>query len=206
MMAGAIPVSITYTDGNDIIAMMEKLEKCSLLVLDPGLESINWNILRRLLDKYEADGKVRSKKMPYLRYLLGVAFDSEPDASNVKDFRDLLDEYHTDIELPYIDPKDFYGLFQTSGSTGVPKLVAQVHLSTMKLVESHALEMIEDKYILFNDRPFNWGGGYPFFALSGQTRVTLSEFCDPPKDRISFMIEVIERERCSMVFALPPLM
>ncbi|XP_053402596.1 uncharacterized protein LOC123550681 [Mercenaria mercenaria] len=206
MMAGAIPVSITftYTDGNDLIAMMEKLEKCSLLVLDPGLESSNWNILRRLLDEYKADGKIRSKIMPYLRHLLGVAFEREPDAQNVKDFRDLLDEYHPDIELPYIDPNEIYGLFQTSGSTGVPKLVAHVYLSTMKL--SHAFGMIENKSIIFNDRPFNWGGGYPFSVLTGQTRVTLSEFCDPPKDRISFMIEVIEKERCSMVFALPPLM
>ncbi|XP_045179882.2 3-[(3aS,4S,7aS)-7a-methyl-1,5-dioxo-octahydro-1H-inden-4-yl]propanoyl:CoA ligase-like [Mercenaria mercenaria] len=208
MMAGAIPVSITftYTDGNDLIAMMEKLEKCSLLVLDPGSESFNWNILRRLLDEYEADGKVRSKKMPYLRHLLGVAFDKEPDASNVKDFRDLLEEDHPDIELPDIDPNEFSGLFQTSGSTGVPKLVADVHLSIMKFAESQAFEMIKDKYILFNDRPFNWGGGYPFSVLTGQTRVTLFEFYDPPKDMISFMIEVIERERCSMIFALPPLM
>ncbi|XP_045179877.2 3-[(3aS,4S,7aS)-7a-methyl-1,5-dioxo-octahydro-1H-inden-4-yl]propanoyl:CoA ligase-like [Mercenaria mercenaria] len=208
MMAGAIPASITftYTDGNDLIAMMEKLEKCSLLVLDPGLESINWNILRRLLDEYRADGKVRSKKMPYLRHLLGVAFDREPDASSVKDFRDLLEEDHPDVELPEIDPNEFSGLFQTSGSTGVPKLVAYEHLSQMKLAESHIFELIEDKYIQFNDRPFNWGGGYPFSVLTGQTRVTFSEFSDPPKDRLSFMIEVIERERCSMVFALPPLM
>ncbi|XP_045179876.2 3-[(3aS,4S,7aS)-7a-methyl-1,5-dioxo-octahydro-1H-inden-4-yl]propanoyl:CoA ligase-like [Mercenaria mercenaria] len=208
MIAGAIPVSITftYTDGNDLIAMMEKLEKCSLLVLDPGLESINWNILRRLLDEYKSDGKVRSKKMPYLRHLLGVAFDREPDTSNVKDFKDLLEEDHPDIELPDIDPNEIYCLFQTSGSTGIPKLVAHVQLSAMKLAESHIFELIEDKFIQFNDRPFNWGGGYPSSVLTGQTRVTFSEFCDPPKDRISFMIEVIERERCSMVFALPPLM
>ncbi|XP_045176113.1 acetyl-coenzyme A synthetase-like [Mercenaria mercenaria] len=72
MMAGAIPVSITftYTDGSDLIAMMEKLKKCSLLVLDPGLESINWNILRTLLDEYKVDSKVRSKKMPYFRHFM----------------------------------------------------------------------------------------------------------------------------------------
>ncbi|XP_060581019.1 acetyl-coenzyme A synthetase-like, partial [Ruditapes philippinarum] len=209
MMAGAIPVSIsfTYTDGSDLIALMKKMETCSLLILDPGADSINWNILRKLLDEYKADGRTKSKKMPYLRYILGVRFDGHPDASYVNDIWNLLAEDHPDVELPVIKPEDLTGLFQTSGSTGVPKLVAHVQRSSFKAVcKLDTLELLNPKYILFNDRPFNWGGGYPASILTGQTRVTFSEFCNPPKDRLSFMIDVIVKEKCSMIFALPPLM
>ncbi|XP_045163769.2 medium-chain acyl-CoA ligase ACSF2, mitochondrial-like [Mercenaria mercenaria] len=65
---------------------------------------------------------------------------------------------------------------------------------------------MDAKYKLFNDRPFAWLGGYPLSIFTGQTRVTVSGFSEPPEDKISFMIETIKRERCSSVFALPPLM
>ena len=208
MMAGAIPVSIsfTYTDGSDLIALMEKMEKCSLLILDPGAESINWNILHNLLDDCKADGKVCSQKMPYLRYVLGVRFDGHPDAKNVKDMRDLLEEDHPGIELPVIMPDDLTGLFQTSGSTGVPKLVALVQESTIKMADLDTNEIVNPKYIFFNDRPFNWGGGYPTSIITGQKRVTFSEFCEPPKDKLSYMVDVIVKEKCTLIAALPPLM
>ncbi|XP_060581018.1 3-[(3aS,4S,7aS)-7a-methyl-1,5-dioxo-octahydro-1H-inden-4-yl]propanoyl:CoA ligase-like [Ruditapes philippinarum] len=207
MMAGAIPVSIsfTYTDGSDLIALMKKMETCSLLILDPGAEFVNWNILRKLLDKYKADGNVKSQKMPYLRYVLGVRF-GHPELPNVIGLRDLLLEDHYDIELPVVKPTDVCGLFQTSGSTGIPKLVTYTQQSSLKMFSDSVLEHSNPKYIFFNDRPFNWGGGYPFSILTGQTRVTLSEFCDPPNDRLSFMIDVIVKEKCTLICALPPLM
>jgi acyl-CoA synthetase (AMP-forming)/AMP-acid ligase II len=208
MMAGAIPVSIsfTYTDGSDLIALMKKMETCSLLILDPGADSINWNILRKLLDEYKADGRAKSHQMPYLKYVLGVRFDGHPDATFVKDISDLLAEDHPEVELPVIKPDDLYGLFQTSGSTGVPKLVSNAHKSSLKMAGALEIsEVLNPRYILFNDRPFNWGGGYPFSILTGQTRVTFSEFCDPPTDRLSYMINVIVKEKCAMVIALPPL-
>lgn len=208
MLAGAIPasVSFTYKDGSDLTALMEKMKNCSLLIVDPGLNNINVDILGSLLNECHADGSVMSKRMPYLRYLVGIAFDGNQHPLQVKSFQDLLREQHTDIVLPKINEDDISGLFQTSGSTGLPKLVAHTHITAMKAAGGGVYEMLSNKYILFNDRPFNWGGGYPLSIFTGQTRVTFNGFCELPNDRISFMIDVIEKERCSMVFALPSLM
>lgn len=208
MMAGAIPagVAFTYKDGSDLIALMEKMQNCSLLIVDPGVDGINWEILRNHLEECLPDGTVRSQKMPSLRYLLGIAFDKDYESAKVKNFTDLLQDDHRDITLPEIDPNDISGLYQTSGSTGIPKLVAHTQITSAKIAEAGLFEMLDNRYKLFNDRPFNWGGGYPSSVLTGQTRVTFSGFCEMPYDRVSFMIDVIQRERCSMVFALPPLM
>ncbi|XP_053378454.1 very long-chain-fatty-acid--CoA ligase bubblegum-like [Mercenaria mercenaria] len=206
MMAGAIPISIsfTYTDTSDLIALMEKLQTCSLLVMDPGLDNINWNILRQVIDECNASGRVTSEKMPFLRYLVGVSFDQV--GAKLLKFSDLLNENHSDIDLPKVGPKDISLLFQTSGSTGIPKVVAHTHEPYVKGVTGKHIDVMDAKYKLFNDRPFAWSGGFPFSVLTGQTRVTVSGFCEHPEDRVRFMTETIERERCTSVFALPPLM
>ena len=205
VMAGAIPISVsfTYVDGSDLVAMMEKIRTCSLLVMDPGLLNVNWNIVRQLVDNFSADGTVRSEKMPYLRYLVDVAFDQVEE--QLLKFSDLL-QTNLDITLPHISTNDTVFLFQTSGSTGVPKVVAHIHEVFLKGITGKLIDHMDPKYKLFNDRPFAWLGGYPLSVITGQTRVTISGFCEPPEDRVSFMIDVIEKEKCSAIFALPPLM
>ncbi|XP_060601546.1 uncharacterized protein LOC132754835 [Ruditapes philippinarum] len=199
IIAGAIPISVsfTYVDGSDLVALMDKLQICSLLVMDPGLENINWDIVRRLLDNFNANGTVKSSKMPYLRYLVGVSFD-QVDAQLLK-FIDLVHDIKSGITLPKVSAKNTISLFQTSGSTGVAKLVAHSHEAFFKCVTGKHAEYLDAKYKHFNDRPFAWLGGYPLSVITGQTRVAISGFCKPPKDRVSFMIEVIQRERCSSI-------
>ncbi|XP_053388530.1 uncharacterized protein LOC128551657 [Mercenaria mercenaria] len=71
MIAGSIPVSVsfTYTDGSDLVALMQKLQHCSLLIMNPGLDNVNWNIVQKLLDEHSGNGAVHSPKLPYLKYL-----------------------------------------------------------------------------------------------------------------------------------------
>jgi acyl-coenzyme A synthetase/AMP-(fatty) acid ligase len=206
IIAGAIPISVsfTYVDGSDLVALMEKLQTCSLLVMDPGLLNVNCDIITRIIDTYGENGTVKSVQIPYLRYLIGVSFD-DVDAHVLK-FDDLIKDINSDIVLPSLSSKDTVSLFQTSGSTGVPKVVAHTHETFLKGITAKLVEHMDPKYKQFNDRPFAWLGGYPLSIITGQTRVTISGFCKPPEDRVSFMIDVIERERCSSVFALPPLM
>ncbi|XP_053378982.1 acetyl-coenzyme A synthetase-like isoform X1 [Mercenaria mercenaria] len=192
MIAGAIPVSVsfTYTDGSDLVALMQKLQRCSLLIMDPGLDNVNRNIVQKLLDENSENGAVHSSKLPYLKYLVGVGF--EDCSALVKSFHDLLNGTNTDVSFPDIETGDVAVMLQTSGSTGVPKLVAHTHASLVSLIGSDMIPL-DESYRLFNDRPFNWIGGFPFSVLTGQTRVTILGFCDPPKNRVSFMKEVIEK-------------
>ena len=58
-------MSFTNTDGSDVVAMMQKLETCSLLFLDPGAEEENWSVFKKLIKGHDLKGSVQSGKMPY---------------------------------------------------------------------------------------------------------------------------------------------
>ena len=129
VLAGARPVSLsfTYTDGSDVVAMMKKLQTCSLFVLDPGEEEENWAVFRKLVEDYDKTGSVKSKKMPYLRYL--ICHDRPKDNNDILTLRTMMSWEMPDVDLPKAAPDDIFALFQTSGSTGVPKAVAHTHHS-----------------------------------------------------------------------------
>ena len=59
---------------------------------------------------------------------------------------------------------------------------------------------------VFNDRPFAWVGGSPLNFLADQSRVTLAKFNNPPTDYLAHIIDVIKKERCTVMAALPPLL
>ena len=118
MMAGAVPfgISFTYTDGSDFIAVMEQLKSCSCLVMDPGVDGENWNILSKLIESHDQNGAVTSEKMPDLRYLIG----NDPEKmAGVKPLNDLLADDQNKQELPDLQSDDLAGLFQTSGSGNI---------------------------------------------------------------------------------------
>ena len=209
MLAGAQPIglSFTYTDGSDVIAMMKKLRTCSAIILDPGAEGENWNVFLRLVNSYDDKGNVQSDQMPYLRYLI-YHDSSNKQTPNVLTMEQIMKWNNSDITLPCLKPDDIAIMFQTSGSTGVPKVVAHTHGTLVKLgrLSDDFKGFLDPKGSLFNDRPFTWGGGFPLTILSGTTRVTRSGFCDPPEDLVGFLIDVIKRENCTDLFALPGLL
>ena len=207
VLAGARPIalSFTYSDGSDVIAMMEKLQTCSLIVLDPGAEEENWNIFKKVVEYYDSTGKVKSKKMPYLRYLICHArpkYDFD-----VLTLEELLTWEITETLLPNILPEDIFALFQTSGSTGAPKAVAHTNKSFINVVRTFSeAQLYRTDEILFNNRPFTWLGGFPLNVVNGQTRVTTSGYCEQPDDKIGFLVDVIKREKCYTLLALPTLL
>ncbi|WAR14332.1 hypothetical protein MAR_004437 [Mya arenaria] len=100
MFAGikAVGLAFMYTDGNDLIHIMKKLETCSLLVLDPGASGENWDIFRRLLDSHSKTGTASSAKMSSVRFLLGHKFPvSEIEVLLLHEF---MANAPTDIEIP----------------------------------------------------------------------------------------------------------
>ena len=207
VLAGARPISlsVTYTDGSDLVAMMKKLETCSVMILDPNSDQQNWNIFQKLISNFDEEGHVHSPVMPYLKFLICRKGPDEND--NVLTIDRMMSWIHLDITLPKIDSDEIAILFTTSGSTGLPKACVHTHKSLIKAVNLLAHHLTESKYdIMFNDRPFSWSGGFPWNVISGETRVTRFGYCEPPKDIVGFLFRVIEREKCTVLFTLPPLL
>ena len=210
MMAGARPISMsfTYTDGSDVIAMMKKLQKCSTMVLDPGVVEANWRIFNKLVSYFDNKGNVTSEKMPFLRYLIG---HNRPDIDKgVLALTEMLAWQNTEVVLPVLDPTDIAMLLQTSGSTGIPKVVTHTHASFLSatgcLSSGDPTGMLTPEGKHFNDRPFAWVGGFPGTIITGQTRVTRSGLCEVPDDEVGFIINVVKRESCTVMSALPSLL
>lgn len=204
VLAGAVPVGIvfTYTDGSDLIAMMKKLGKCSLLALDSDEDGNNWEIVNKLVDDYSVDGHVSSTAMPNLRYLVG--HNCKDGISGIKTVDDLLAVEINGVQLPELAEDEPAILFQTSGSTGVPKLAAHTHASLMSYRRTSGYEYFSNQHRSFNNRPFNWIGGFPISVLLGQTRVAMSGMGEAPKDQLSRIIEIIAEENVTCAFVLPP--
>ncbi|KAL4220914.1 hypothetical protein ACF0H5_019180 [Mactra antiquata] len=212
MISGAClaSVSFTYEDGSDLVATMNKMKKCNVLVMDPGENGQNWNIVKSLLDKIEDNGAVRSSRMPYLKYLFGYEKEEAKYMEGVKNMEYLInDDTGKGVCLPNITENDLAVLFQTSGSTGVPKLVALTHrhiLFSREVNSGPVTEILDPTNIPFNDRPFTWMGGFPWSIISGQKRVTTSGFEPVPEDRILGIADVCVREKCNLLVTLPPLL
>ena len=207
ILAGARPISLafTYTDGSDVIAMMKKLETCSAIVLDPAEDIHTWKIFQKLVTKYDTKGQVQSDLMPYLKYL--ICRNKPVDEGNVLIIDEMLNWKSGEVTLPTIYPEDIVALFQTSGSTGVPKAVAHTNRSFIGCIKGFTRQYSEDEIsIMFNDRPFTWLGGFPWNVVTGETRVTRFGYSEPPTDWIEFLINVVRNERCTFLVALPPLL
>ena len=204
ILAGARPItlSLTYTDGSDIVAMMKKLETCAAFVLDPGVDDANWKIFNKIIDGYDKIGNVISKRTPYLRYL--ICYDRMKDDHNALTLNEMMTWDSSSCDLPTLHADDVALLLQTSGSTGIPKAIAHTHRSLIAGGTYFNEKMSGRDDIQYNDRPFTWVGGFPFSVLTGEIRVLWSGFCDTPKDEVGFMIDVIRREKCNSILILPP--
>jgi acyl-coenzyme A synthetase/AMP-(fatty) acid ligase len=210
MFSGAVPVSIsfTYKDGSDLIALMEKLGNCCLLALDPGVDGLNWQIVKKLLNRYSPDGTASSDKLPSLRYVIGheVGWKNSREMTGVKTISELVNETNPAVTCPIIDKDDAAFFVQTSGSTGVPKLVVHTHRSIMTVRQLGSVGLVDSSVVQYNDRPFCWIGGFPMSIVTGQKRVTVSGFSPIPDDRVTSLIDIVQKEKCTLLTALPPLL
>ena len=205
ILAGARPISLafTYSDGSDVIAMMKKLETCSVIILDQSDDSDSWKIFRKLVNHCDKEGHVESELMPYLRYFICRQSQPEP-------FLTLGDmtEWKTETSsLPTLKSDDIAFLLQTSGSTGAPKAVAHTHRSVVACFATFAALFSDSPPIrMYNDRPFTWSGGFPRNVITGEARITSYGYSEPPADLVGFIIDVVKKEKCNVLIALPPVL
>lgn len=201
-LASAIPVgvSFTYKDGSDVVALMERLETCSTMFLDPGDDNETWDILMKITDTFDKTGSIESKKMPSLKRLVCLY---KPSASEVFTLGELKRLAKDSAQLPIVSEDDIAYIFQTSGSTGVPKVIAHTHKSLSHW--GHYFHYIglrpDDRY--YNDRPFQWFGGYPKNIYIGETRVTRSRMGKNPDNETEFVYKMILQEKCTAFATLP---
>ena len=204
MFAGARTVNLpfTYADGSDVVTLVTKLQTCSVIALDPGADEENWEIFKKLVNMYNKQGHIKSDRMPYLRY--AFCHNGPRENHNILTLKDMMEWDDICEELPIVSPGDVFTLFQTSGSTGNPKAVVHTHANFLPAAKSWADSLTMDSgSVYLNDRPFAWAGGFPYTVITGQTRVTRLETTPPPQDSASWLIDVIRREKCTHMYALP---
>lgn len=199
-------MTCTYKDGSDLLASLKRLETCTVLAMDPGVDGHNLKVVQSFIERFNKDGTVSSQEVPSLKYVYGHTFDDS--VTGIRKFADLLveieQEEDEEIELPDVEENDLAVVFQTSGTTGVPKLVAHTHKSLVNVRRMMNIEQYSSRNTFFNDRPFSSFVGFPHSVICGQSRVALSEFDDLEEDPISRLIDIITEEGCNLVFGLPP--
>ena len=206
LLAGAVPLclAITYTDGSDVVAMVQKMKKVSTLVLSPGEGDADWKIVQALLSRYKCDGSVTSDKMPSLRYLVFTSTPTGSDTQAVLTLNAMLTWKTSGVELPGVNPHDVSSLIQTSGSTGIPKAVVHTHKSSLSAAKTFAQTMdMDSESICFSDRPFNWAAGFPATVYTGHTRVCIIGSGVTGDNYLDFLFNVIQTEGCTHMMTLP---
>ncbi|KAK3582825.1 hypothetical protein CHS0354_035773 [Potamilus streckersoni] len=201
MMVGAIPADVTfgYSDGSDVIALLQKMDNVSTFILHPGFHDQKWTIFKAFLTEFDSQGNIKCDQVPSLKHLV---FMEKPEKETymllVEDLAKIY--FSTDNPLPNVDSNNVAFLFQTSGSTGLSKLVAHSHRSLSYFLSNVYGEGITERY---NDQSFGFISGFPFEVVTGIKRVTgwsTKEDYDP----FEVMIKAVQKERCSVIYMLPP--
>ncbi|KAL3862567.1 hypothetical protein ACJMK2_008526 [Sinanodonta woodiana] len=201
MMAGAIPANVNfgYSDGSDVIALLQKMDHFSTFILHPGFHDQKWKLFKAFLTELDSRGNIKCKQVPSLKHLVFMAKpEEETDVLLVEDLAKIY--LSIDNPLPNVDSDDIAFLFQTSGSTGLSKLVAHTHCSLSFFLSNVYGEGMVDRY---NDRNFGCIAGFPFEVVTGIKRVT-GWFTKEDFDPFEVMIQAVQKERCSMIYMLPP--
>ncbi|KAK3096075.1 hypothetical protein FSP39_022786 [Pinctada imbricata] len=196
-MCGAWPLHFYFQrkDGTDVAAILKR-SGCKIVITQPGNGDEYIQIMKSFI-QFNEDGTVQSESAPSLRQVL---FTIKPESlQNPSTFDEILPSAK---DLPLIEPEDIAGIFCSSGSTGLPKLIPWSHANSivfsMSLLEGFGIKEGES---YFCDRTFGWIAGYPREIFLGARRVTNSttfqeksirEVCDRT-------VKIINQENCEHV-------
>ena len=81
---------------------MKKLQTCTTLVLDPGLEDEQWKIFVKLVNTFDANGNVQSDEITSLR--ISICTHEPKESSTVLTFSEMLSWKDVLEFLPKIEP------------------------------------------------------------------------------------------------------
>lgn len=203
---GAIPFHFKFRseNGKEVIQILQILGNCTAIILDSNDEKTNNKFIEGLVNSTNDKEKT---VLSHLKCVICEGLENELiQCINFTDVLTLGSEFDKSC-LPETFPDDVIIYLTTSGSTGLPKLVPKTHIQLLDYGEGAAFAcgMTADD-VFFNDRLFDWLGGYPVvYLVSGSTHVTLldqftigsfSDICD-------FMWQVMESEKCTVSKMLP---
>ena len=157
---GTLPLMFTFNlkDGSDVDAMLQKAgHRCKAIAFLRGRMDANISILDSFLTKGNGKGEIIHQSLPNMKWAISMSVGQDHDYYSVDDICEIGD---ADITLPTIDPEEVGAIFQTSGSTGSPKLIPHTHFSILIAGSQLGITYGKTSSSLFNDRPFTWLGGY----------------------------------------------
>ena len=205
ILAGAIPFGLSFMapDGSDVIKLLQRLETCSVIFLDPGPSDGAWNIFKTLVESFDGKGNLKVPKVPSLRHCVCMFThnDIETNVLSLSEFESMAKD---DTQLPTINEDDIQVLFQSSGSTGVPKVIAHTHKSLSHCARYFKLTGLtgKDDDVIYNGLPLRWMGGYLWNMYHGETRVTRSGMSKMPDNMSEFVYNAILEEKVTFLFTL----
>ncbi|CAC5394926.1 unnamed protein product [Mytilus coruscus] len=212
-MTRAKPLHLTFhmKDGSDLKRMMQLVGNCKMIMFDPGEGDRHLKIVRNFMSIDPQNGHVIQCEFPDLK----LAVLHSPPTKSIEQFTlQNLYYYGNDVHLPQIDPDDTAAILSTSGSTGFPKAVEFSHYSVILIgYNIHYLLQTESfdktELVYFNDRPFYWLGGYPFWEIvTGGTRITQTNPFAPTSASAgtNYVMDILQKERPFCAFFVTPML
>lgn len=210
MMAGgcALYFPFHYKDGTDVIQLLNSIGNVKMVIFDEGQAGDNKDIMKRVAVNVFQDGRVESSEVPSLERVL--LFSKSNELTFSFSITNLIASAY-EMDLPNLDPDDQAAILLSSGTSGLPKAIPHSHHSLVIMAWQFYENFFggcSNQSVYYNDRPFNWGAGYPLWVFaSGGTRVTVK---NPSKDftikNISDMTSKhIKDEGVSIAVFIPPL-
>lgn len=209
-MMGAVPVyfNCRFEDGRDALPILKFPENCSAIIME-SIDEKHVKFIENIVDTFnKADGKlfVSSIVLPTLRFVISSGFKGTRPIINDFSFVLSLGSTFKETKLPDINPDDVAIYLKTSGTTGLPKYIGKSHIQLLHYGEGSVMAYgMKSTDIFYNDRLFQWLGGFPVvYLVSGSTHVTGSVIVNQSfAEACDFMIRVTESEKCTVTKLLP---
>ena len=185
-----------------------KDHKCRMLVLDPRPDR---RIFKKITDAIPATDAAISKATALPGPFANAGLELVISTCRVPGYNDAMcvgdvsqmarsDLSHVRGIQSSADPDDIAVVYATSGSTGIPKLVA---VSNMSIVNSMISVHVGPETVLFNDRLFSWMGAVCYFScVVGATHVHIESLFTTQPENIVRLFELWEKE--NVHFAVLP--
>ncbi|XP_069128978.1 putative acyl--CoA ligase YdaB [Argopecten irradians] len=188
----------TYKTSESFAETLKNLEfiRCNVILIDVGRDE------QYMLDMVEYVNSMEATKNDLNILLLKQSTPLSP-FSSLADVT--LTPEQEELSLPKVQPESTAIIFLTSGSTGVPKMIENTHLSIINYQDvGEGSTTVNQEETFYNDRPFCWSGGIPVISiLRGTKRVfTVTEIA-LMKDNIMTVWSIIKEERCTTALLLP---